>query len=121
MSRSSFNTQTVRLRRSRTLPRNTPPLEAALTGRVRRIRPAYSTLPRHIAESGSRVSAPAERAQMTKQGMDYLANSLASAGYLKLEPDPSDGRAKLARLIRHGPRGDGGHDRPQRRSRGGVR
>ncbi|HEY1446989.1 MAG TPA: MarR family winged helix-turn-helix transcriptional regulator, partial [Caulobacteraceae bacterium] len=66
------------------------------------IRPAHSSLLRNIADGGSRVSDLAERAQMTKQSMGYLADSLAAAGYLTQEPDPTDGRAKLVRLSNRG-------------------
>src|SRR3974390_1709792 len=62
------------------------------------IRPAHSSLFRNLAEAGSRVSELAERAQMTKQGMGYLADSLAASGYVTLEPDPADRRAKQVRL-----------------------
>jgi DNA-binding MarR family transcriptional regulator len=66
------------------------------------IRPAHSSLLRNLAAEGSRVSELAERAQMTKQSMGYLADSLAAAGYVTLEPDLSDRRAKLARLTEKG-------------------
>ena len=42
------------------------------------IRPAHSSLFRNIAANGSRVSDLADRAQMTKQSMGYLADSLAA-------------------------------------------
>ncbi len=66
------------------------------------IRPAHSSLLRNLAASGSRVSELAEQAQMTKQSMGYLADSLAQAGYVSVAPDPSDGRAKLVRLTDKG-------------------
>ncbi|HEY2048097.1 MAG TPA: MarR family transcriptional regulator [Caulobacteraceae bacterium] len=66
------------------------------------IRPAHSSLFRNIFAGGSRVSELADRAQMTKQSMAYLADSLAAAGYVTLEPDPTDGRAKLVRLSEKG-------------------
>lgn len=66
------------------------------------VRPAHSSLLRNMAEGGSRVSDLAERAQMTKQSMGYLADSLAAAGYVTLEPDPTDRRAKLVRLTGKG-------------------
>lgn len=66
------------------------------------IRPAHSSLLRNLAEDGSRVSELAERAQMTKQSMGYLADSLAAAGYVTLEPDPTDRRAKRVRLTKKG-------------------
>jgi DNA-binding MarR family transcriptional regulator len=66
------------------------------------VRPAHSSLFRNMAEGGSRVSELAERAQMTKQSMGYLADSLAAAGYVTLEPDTTDRRAKLVRLTEKG-------------------
>ena len=66
------------------------------------IRPAHSVLLRKMAEGGSRVSEMAERAQMTKQSMGYLADTLAAAGYVTLEPDTTDRRAKLVRLTEKG-------------------
>ena len=66
------------------------------------VRPAHSGLLRNMAESGSRVSELAERAQMTKQSMGYLADSLMAAGYVTLEPDTTDRRAKLVRLTEKG-------------------
>jgi DNA-binding MarR family transcriptional regulator len=66
------------------------------------IRPAHSSLLRNLPEQGSRVSELAERAQMTKQGMGYLADSLAAAGYVKMAPDPIDRRAKRVRLTDKG-------------------
>lgn len=66
------------------------------------IRPAHSSLFRNMVEGGSRVSELAGRAQMTKQSMGYLADSLAAAGYVTLEPDPTDRRAKQVRLTKKG-------------------
>jgi DNA-binding MarR family transcriptional regulator len=66
------------------------------------VRPAHSSLFRNIAEGGSGVSELAERAQMTKQSMAYLANSLAAAGYVTQEPDTTDRRAKRVRLTEKG-------------------
>lgn len=59
------------------------------------VRPAHSTVFRTILPTGSRVSDLAERAQMTKQSMAYLVQSLADLGYVTIGPDPEDGRAKL--------------------------
>lgn len=66
------------------------------------LRPSHSNLLRNLTDNGSRVSDLAERAQMTKQSMAYLADGLAAAGYVKIEPDPTDGRAKLVRLTARG-------------------
>lgn len=66
------------------------------------IRRAHSSVFRHIAAAGSRVSDLAERAHMTKQSMAYLVESLTALGYLEVVPDPADGRAKLVRLTARG-------------------
>ena len=66
------------------------------------IRPAHSSLLRNMTEDGSRVSELAERAQMTKQSMGYLADRLAATGYVALVPDPTDRRAKRVQLTDKG-------------------
>lgn len=66
------------------------------------VRPAHSSVFRIILPKGSRVSDLAELAQMTKQSMAYLTNDLATLGYVTIEPDPQDGRAKLVRLTERG-------------------
>jgi DNA-binding MarR family transcriptional regulator len=66
------------------------------------LRPAHSSLLRNLSEDGSRITELAERAQMTKQSMGYLADSLTAAGYVSLEPDPTDGRAKRVQLTGKG-------------------
>jgi DNA-binding MarR family transcriptional regulator len=66
------------------------------------IRPAHSSLLRNISADGSRVSDLAVRAQMTKQSMAYLADSLAALGYVANGPDPDDGRAKRVTLTDRG-------------------
>lgn len=66
------------------------------------IRPAHSAVFRYVAHSGSRVSELAERAHLTKQSMAYLVEALACGGYVKITPDPTDGRAKLVCLTARG-------------------
>jgi DNA-binding MarR family transcriptional regulator len=66
------------------------------------IRAAHSSVFRHIARSGSRVSDLAERANMTKQSMAYLVESLVEGGYVTIAPDPTDGRAKRVYLTARG-------------------
>jgi DNA-binding MarR family transcriptional regulator len=66
------------------------------------LRPAHSSLLRNMSEGGSRITELAAHAQMTKQSMGYLADSLAAAGYVALEPDPTDGRAKRVQLTDKG-------------------
>ncbi|WP_198371022.1 MarR family winged helix-turn-helix transcriptional regulator [Roseomonas rosulenta] len=68
------------------------------------IRPAHSAVFRHIATGGSRLTALAERAGMTKQSMAYLVEALEAAGHLRSAPDPADGRARLVRLTPRGER-----------------
>ena len=66
------------------------------------IRAAHSSVFRHIARTGSRVSDLAERAGMTKQSMAYLVDALAEGGYVTIRPDPTDGRARSVCLTARG-------------------
>lgn len=66
------------------------------------IRPAHSAVFRHIGPNGTRLTALAERAGMTKQSMAYLVDDLQAAGHLRSVPDPSDGRARIVRLTERG-------------------
>lgn len=66
------------------------------------IRPAHSSVFRYILPEGSRVSDLADRANMTKQSMAYLVQSLESLGYAAVVPDETDKRAKLVVLTDKG-------------------
>lgn len=66
------------------------------------LRPAHSSVLRHIDGEGSRVVDLAERAGMTKQSMAYLTDALAKLGYVDILPDMFDGRAKRVLLTRRG-------------------
>lgn len=66
------------------------------------IRPAHSAVFRHISPDGSRLTDMAEQAELTKQSMAYLVGYLDENGYVTLQPDPDDGRAKLVRLTKRG-------------------
>jgi DNA-binding MarR family transcriptional regulator len=66
------------------------------------IRPAHSAVFRNLLPGGSRIADLATEAGMTKQSMGYLVNNLCESGFLKLEPDPADARAKLVKLTRDG-------------------
>ncbi len=66
------------------------------------IRPAHSNVFRNILPAGSRVTDLAERAALTKQSMGYLVDDLDDLGYVQLNTDPDDGRAKLVRLTKKG-------------------
>lgn len=68
------------------------------------IRPSHSAVFRHLGPEGNRVTELAEMAEMTKQSMAYLVDSLEKAGYLRLKPDPKDGRAKRVLLTAKGNR-----------------
>lgn len=70
------------------------------------IRPAHSPVFRYIQPQGSRIVALAAAAGMTKQSMAYLVGDLEEAGYLLIEPDPADGRARLIRLTAKGTHAD---------------
>jgi DNA-binding MarR family transcriptional regulator len=59
-------------------------------------RPAHSVVFEHLdTDSGTTVSALADRANMTKQAMAQLVGHLEKHGYVERTPSPSDGRAKL--------------------------
>jgi len=66
------------------------------------LRAAHSVVFRHIEPDGSRVTDLAALAGMTKQSMSYLIDGLCSVGYVRIAPDPADGRAKLAQLTARG-------------------
>lgn len=66
------------------------------------VRVAHSALFRNITPAGMRMTELAERAGMTKQSMSYLVEDLVASDYVRLEPDPTDGRAKLVRLTKRG-------------------
>ena len=58
----------------------------------------------NIPDEGIRLTGLAERAGMTKQAMAELVADLERLGYLRREPDPADGRAKLIRFTQRGQR-----------------
>jgi DNA-binding MarR family transcriptional regulator len=66
------------------------------------IHPAHYVVFQHLRNEGSRLTDLAERAQITKQLMNYLVNHLEGRGYLQRVPDPTDGRARLVRFTEQG-------------------
>ncbi|MFF0544473.1 MarR family winged helix-turn-helix transcriptional regulator [Nocardia thailandica] len=58
------------------------------------VRVAHGVVFQHLDDSGTTVSALAERAGMTKQAMAELVVHLEKHGYVTREPDPTDRRAK---------------------------
>lgn len=57
---------------------------------------------RSLELEGSRITDLAERARITKQGMSQLVQDLEARGYIHVESDPEDGRAKLIRFTARG-------------------
>lgn len=66
------------------------------------VRPAHVTVSMNLPAEGMRLTDLAETAGMSKQAMAELVDDLVGKGYLRKEPDPSDGRAKLLRWDRRG-------------------
>src|SRR3712207_3152470 len=55
---------------------------------------AQARLVARLAPGGSRITELAEQARVTKQTAGFLVDALERAGYVRREPDPSDGRAR---------------------------
>lgn len=68
------------------------------------IRLVHIALIRNVDENGTRISDIAKRAGMTKQATGQLVAEFVEIGYIKLVPDPDDGRAKIARYTAKGKR-----------------
>jgi DNA-binding MarR family transcriptional regulator len=68
------------------------------------VRPAQVTLFRWPGPDGRRPSEVAADAQISKQHVNDLLRGLEEAGYLRLDGDPTDNRARIIRLTRRGKR-----------------
>ena len=55
-----------------------------------------------INPEGSRLSELAEAAQLSKQTVGSIVDQLERAGYVRREPDPDDGRARLVTMTAKG-------------------
>jgi DNA-binding MarR family transcriptional regulator len=66
------------------------------------IQSAHFNILQHPTPDGWRPTEVAARAQMTKQAANRLIRHLERRGYLTLEPDPSDQRARIVRLTDRG-------------------
>ena len=68
------------------------------------LRPAQMAIFQHIDHppAGSRLTELAAAAQMTKQSMQELVDTLERDGFVERIPDPTDRRAKLIRLTARG-------------------
>jgi DNA-binding MarR family transcriptional regulator len=58
-------------------------------------RPALLAVAQHIAPQGTRVTELSARAWLTKATVVHAVDELERLGYVRREPDPDDGRAKL--------------------------
>ena len=63
---------------------------------------AHTALLANLDLDGTRITALAERAGMTKQSMGQLALDLEAHGYVTRAPDPTDRRATLVRFTERG-------------------
>ena len=66
------------------------------------IGPAHFNILQHPTPDGIRPTELAARAQMTKQAANRLIRHLEHRGYLTLEPDPTDQRARIVWLTDRG-------------------
>ena len=69
------------------------------------IRASHTNLFPHIDFEGVRLTELARRLGVTKQAVGQLVSELEEMGVVALEPDPSDGRAKLVRFTPRGAKG----------------
>jgi DNA-binding MarR family transcriptional regulator len=49
----------------------------------------------YLDEDGTRASALAERAQLSRQAITQIVDELEALGVVRRRPDPDDGRAKI--------------------------
>ena len=66
------------------------------------VRAAHSAVFQYLDDTGTTVSALADRAQMTKQAMAELVHHLEAHDYVSRVPDPADRRAKLVLATERG-------------------
>ena len=68
------------------------------------LRSTHTTLLSNIDLAGSTVTVAADRAGITKQAMGRLATELEGAGYIRVQGDPNDARARVLQLTKTGKR-----------------
>jgi DNA-binding MarR family transcriptional regulator len=66
------------------------------------LRPAHRPVMRYPPIDGLRPSQLAARTNLSKQAANDLLRDLEKMGYLRLDPDPTDGRARIIRLTERG-------------------
>jgi DNA-binding MarR family transcriptional regulator len=59
------------------------------------LRATHSPVLRHLPPEGGRVADVARATGLAKQSVAYVVEDLVALGYLRSEPDPEDGRARL--------------------------
>lgn len=68
------------------------------------LRALHSPVLRHLPPDGGRVADLARATGLAKQSVGYIVNDLVALGYLRVEPDPEDGRARRLRYTARGHR-----------------
>src|SRR5690242_16444746 len=68
---------------------------AAVVGAGYQVTLAQARIVQRIGPNGTRLTALAEQAQVTKQTAGALVDQLVAAGYVERRPDPTDARARL--------------------------
>lgn len=63
---------------------------------------SHSGLLPHLDIGGTRITALAERAGLTKQAIGQMVTDLEALGYVSRAPDPDDARAKIVRYTAKG-------------------
>ena len=63
---------------------------------------AQARLLQRLDRQGSRLTALARAAQVSKQAAGFLVDELARGGYVERVADPTDGRARLIRIAARG-------------------
>jgi DNA-binding MarR family transcriptional regulator len=64
--------------------------------------PSHQVVFASLGRTGSRLTALAQHAGMTKQAMGQIVDDLEQLGYVERVPDPADGRAKIVRFTAAG-------------------
>lgn len=67
-----------------------------------KLRALHSPVLRHLPPDGGRVADLARATGLAKQSVGYIVNDLVALGYLRIEPDPEDGRARRLRYTARG-------------------
>jgi DNA-binding MarR family transcriptional regulator len=66
------------------------------------VRELHSPVLRHLPRGGGRVVDIARATGLAKQSVAYIVDDLVAQGYLAVEPDPDDGRARRVVYTRRG-------------------